>query len=117
MKTVLNTRGRIASLCPSDTNEIQLYVVPALTEIDGVLRVCNKNGVTCTFSVAHCTAGHGNVSAGDSDWLFYRYSLVGNTTIEISIHAGPTETVRVASGTGSYINFHLSGNTKLTTEA
>lgn len=106
-------RSRLAVLCPADTTEAQLYAVQTSTEVDAVLRICNKNTLSSTFSVAHCGTGHGDSAANDPDWIYYDKSIMPNTTIELSIHAGPLETIRVKSGTASMVNFHLSGNTKV----
>lgn len=113
MSTITNTRQKLASLCPSDTTEVQLYVVPASTEIDGLLRVVNLDTVEHTYSVAHCDAGHGDNNANDSDFMPYNCTVSANTMHEISIHAGPTETIRVTSGSSSNVSFHLSGNKKV----
>lgn len=108
-----NIRGRLGAICPANTNEVQLYPVLVSTEIDAVLRICNKNTLSSTFSVAHCAANHGDTAAASADWIYYNKSIMPNTTIEISIHAGPLETIRVKSGTADMVNFHLSGNKKV----
>jgi hypothetical protein len=112
---MVSTRGRMAALCPAATTEAQLYSVPASTQIDGVLRVCNLTSANTTFRVAHCAVGHGDTAAVSTDWLFYDAVLYANTTVELSIHAVALETIRVASGTISGITFHLSGNRIVTT--
>jgi len=113
MLTITNTRQKLASLCPSTTTQVQLYVVPASTEIDGLLRVVNLSTSERTYSVAHCDAGHGDTDANNSDFMPYNCVIAANTMHEISIHAGPTETIRVTSGSGSNVSFHLSGNKKV----
>ena len=109
-----NTRGLIASLRPATTAEAQLYVVPALTEIDAVLRICNQDDSERTFKVAHCPAAHGDVAADGKDWLFYNKRIPATETYEISIHAKATETIRVQASVASLMSFHLSGNKKVT---
>ena len=113
MAIITNTRGKIAALCPADALEAQLYSVPAATELDGLLRIVNKDTVTQNYSVAHCNAGWGNTAASNSDWLVYNQAIAPNTMHEISIHAGPTETVRIKSSSAAKISFHLSGNKKV----
>ena len=113
--TITNTRQKLASLRPADTDEAQLYPVPAATEIDAVLRVCNQDTVPRSCRVAHTTAGHGDVAADGDDWLIYDYSIgAGDPPIEISIHANATETIRVKASVADKLSFHLSGNAKVT---
>lgn len=112
---VLNTRQYIASVRPTTTTEQQLYVVPASTEIDGFLRICNQDSTARTYRVAHCTPGHGDTAITDNSlWIFYDKSIAANTTEEISIHAKATETIRVKVSYANVISFHLSGNVKVT---
>lgn len=111
---MVSTRGRIASLFPTTTAEAQLYSVPANTQIDGLLRVCNQDASNSTFRVAHCAVGHGDTAATDIDWLFYDTVIYASTTVELSIHAKALETIRVTAGTASKITFHLSGNSVVT---
>lgn len=117
-----NRRGLIAAMYRTVNDEIQLLTVPSATEIDGVLRICNKSNITSKFSIAHCTAAYGNIAAADAHWLYFDKSINANSTIEISIHAGPLESIRVRAGSvdreADYagdikITFHLSGNTKV----
>lgn len=112
---ITNTRGKISNLCPANIYEVQLYLVPVVTEIDSLLRISNLDTLPSTYSVWHCSAGHGDVAATDLDVLASTVIIdpVGSPPHEISIHAGPTETIRVKSGTASKITFHLSGNKKV----
>jgi len=112
--TIANTSCKLASSRPADTTEAQLYAVPAATEIDAVLRICNQTSNAVDCRVAHTTAGHGDVAADNDDWLYYDKQVPANETIEISIHANATETVRVRSATGDALSFGLSGNKKET---
>jgi hypothetical protein len=113
--TVLNTRGRIAALLPTTTAEQQLYVVPSVTEVDAVLRICNQDAVSQTYRVAHCQAGHGDVPVSNAgNWIWYDKVLPPSKTDEVSLHMGPTETIRVKASVGSKLSFHLSGNVKVT---
>lgn len=113
--TVLNTRGRIAAAFPATSTETQLYVVPANTEIDGLLRICNQNAATQTFRIGHCQAGHGDTNITNlGNWIFYDTQIGANTTQELSVHMQATETLRIKVATGNTISFHLSGNVKVT---
>lgn len=112
--TITNTRCKLASVRPANTNEAQLYVVPASTEIDAVLRVCNQDTVPRTCRIAHTTAAHGDVAADGDDFLAYDKTISANDWIEISIHAAATETVRIKASVADKLSFHLSGNKKVT---
>jgi hypothetical protein len=109
-----NTRQKIASLRPANTDEAQLYAIPASTEMDGFLRICNQDTSARTFRYAHTTAGHGDNAADGDDWIFYYKTINANDTIEISVHAKATETLRVQASVADKISFHLSGNLKVT---
>ena len=111
---ITNTRGKLASSRPADTNEAQLYAVPASTEIDAVLRVCNQDSSSRTCRVAHTTAGHGAGAADGDDFLFYDRSIGAGETVEVSIHANATETIRIQASVANKLSFHLSGNAKVT---
>lgn len=111
---ITNTRGKLASAFPTDTNEAQLYPVPSSSEIDAVLRVCNQTASARTYRVAHTDQGHGDTAANSDDFLFYDKAIGPNDTHEISFHANATETIRIRSSYASAISFHLSGNLKVT---
>ena len=112
---ITNTFGYLTALRPPNTDEAQLYSVPAGTEINAVLRIVNQSPSGATVrqaNVYHCPAGHGDV-AGDAKHRICYFIEVGRTPIEISIHAGPTETIRVKSLTAEEVSFHLSGQKKV----
>ena len=111
---ITNTFCKVASLRPADTNEAQLYSVPAATEINMVLRVCNQDTSPRTCRVAHTTAGHGTGAADGDDWLWYDKSIPANDSIELSIHANATETIRIKASVADKLSFHLSGMKKVT---
>jgi len=112
--TITNTRCKLASSRPSDTNEAQLYVVPASTEIDAVLRICNQDTSTRTYRLAHTTAAHGDVAADGDDWLAYDRNIQPGDIHEYSIHANATETIRIKASIADKLSFGLSGNKKVT---
>lgn len=114
MAAITNTRCKLASSRPANTTEAQLYAVPASTEIDAVLRICNQDTVQRTYRVAHCTAGHGDSAADGDDWLVYDEKINPSKTHEISIHANATETVRIKASVADKLSFSLSGNKKVT---
>jgi hypothetical protein len=115
--SVTNTRGVIATLFPTTTDEAQLYVVPASTLIDGVLRVSNQNSSASSYRIAHCPAAHGDTAAANTDWIAYDVAIaaVGGAPHEYSIHAKATETIRIKAGAASKLTFHLSGNKEVAT--
>ena len=111
---ITNTRCKMASLRPANTNEAQLYAVPAATEIDAVLRICNQDTSARTYRVAHCLAGHGDVAADVYEFLIYDKNIAASDTHELSIHANATETIRVKASVADKLSFGLSGNKKVT---
>ena len=104
-----NTYQKVASLRPANTDEAELYAVPASTQIVMVLRICNQDSSVRTYRIAHTTAGHGDVAADGDDWLAYDKSINANDTKELSINANATETIRVKASVGDKLSFSLSG--------
>ena len=111
---ITNTYCKLASSRPANTDEAELYAVPAATEINAVLRICNQDTQARTCRVAHTTAGHGAGAADGDDWLYYDLSIPANDTKEISIHANATETIRIKASTADKLSFGLSGQKKVT---
>lgn len=112
--TVAITYEKIHSLRPADTDEAEFYAVPASTNINCVLRVCNQDTEERTCRVAHTTAGHGDVAADGDDWLVYDYPIPANEILELSIHAKATETIRVKASVADKLSFNLSGEKRVT---
>lgn len=112
--TTTNSRGYIAAVCPANTDETVLYAVSAATDCDGILRVINLGSSTYTYRIAHTNdAG----AASSTDWIAYDTSIAPGVTYEYSIHIGTiqaAETIRVKSSSANNINFHFSGNKKVT---
>jgi len=100
------TYGRIASSCPANTDEAALYLVPASTQVIGVLRVCNIDTSARTYRVAHCAA---TGAATDDEWLAYDKTIDALDTHEISINANAAEEVRIKASVANKLAFHLSG--------
>lgn len=107
------TKSKIVALRPSVTTEVQLYAVPAATEIDGVIRICNQDTTARTFKIAHTTAGHGDNAALGPDWIYYDKSIPANETFELSVEAAATETIRVQASVADKISFVLEGVKKV----
>ena len=113
--TKTSVRGKIASLCPGSTSEVQLYSIPSGVEIDGRLRITNLTGNNATFRVAHCVAGKGDNSAAPEEWIAYDVTIeAGKISPEIFIHGNATETIRVKSSVSNGLAFHLSGSKRIT---
>jgi len=112
--TITNTFCKLASSRPANTDEAQLYVVPSSTEINAVLRVCNQDTQTRTCRIAHTTAGHGDVAADGDDFVVYDRSIDASDTIEISLHATATETIRIKASVADKLSFVLEGMKKVT---
>ena len=111
---ITNTFQKLASARPANTDEAELYAVPASTEINAVLRICNQDTSDRTCRVAHTTAGHGDVAADGDDWVFYDRAVAANDTIELSIHAAATETIRIKASAADKLSFVLEGQKKVT---
>lgn len=114
MATITDTYGIIESVRPASTDEVQFYVVPEATEINGVLRVCNQDSAQRTCRVAHCDPAHGDSAAEGKDFLWYDKAIPANDTREISIHANATEPIRIKASVVDKLSFHLSGQKKVT---
>ena len=100
------TYGRIASSRPANTDEAALYLVPASTQIIGVLRICNQDTSQRSYSVAHCAAT--GAASGD-EWLAYNKPIDSYDTHEISITANAAEEIRIDASVADKLAFHLSG--------
>jgi len=108
------TYGKLASLRPANTDEAQLYAVAASTEINTVLRVCNQDTQDRTCSVAHTTAGHGDVAADGDDWVLSAFVIPANDIVELSMSCAATETIRVSASVGDKLSFVLAGEKRVT---
>jgi len=108
------TSAKLASLRPANTTEVELYVVPASTEIDAVFYICNQDTSDRTFRVAFCTAGHGDVAADGDDFVFYDKPILANDTQTLSISGEATTTIRVRASIADKLSFVLMGKKKVT---
>jgi len=97
----------LATLRPADTNEAELYAVPASTQLIGNLIICNQTAVDRTFRVA-LTATSG--AATVHQWIRYDIPLLANLPEDIGpISLGAGRTIRVQAGTADAISFVLTG--------
>lgn len=110
---ITNSFQKIASLRPANTDEQQLYVVPADTEIVASLTICNQDSSARTYRVARCDAGHGDVAANGDDWKVYDKTISPYDTHEISVRAKDGETIRVKASASDKISFVLEGMVKV----
>lgn len=101
------TYKRIAALRPANTNEQQLYAVPADTQIITSLAICNQTAVKRTVRVALTdTVG----AAAVEDWIIYDTILDKNETINLSgIAAETNNTIRVRVDLADSVSFVLHG--------
>lgn len=108
------TKSKLASIRPTNNSEVQLYAVPAASEIDAVIRICNQDTVDRTYRIAHTNAGHGDVAANGADWVYYDKVISANETYELSVEAAATETIRVQASVADKVSFILEGVKKVT---
>jgi len=98
---------KLASSRPANTNEAELYAVPADSQIVATLYVCNQDSSTRQYRVA-LTDSAG--AAGNDDWIIYDQDLLANITHRVgplSLTGG--ETIRIKASTANVISFVLTG--------
>lgn len=98
--------GRIAAVNVTDATETQLYNVPANTQVDGVVYVCNRNSTSTTYSVA-VTDGAGAAAA--EDWIVSGESLPANFHFPIDVSLNTENYIRVKGAASCDITFMLMG--------
>jgi len=99
--------NKLASLRPANTNEAELYQVPASTELIGNLMVCNQSAVSRTYRVALTDS---SAAATTDEWIRYDVPLLANLSHDIGpISLGAGDTIRVRSGTADAVSFVLTG--------
>lgn len=108
---IVTTYGILDCVQPANTGEAVLYLVPASTEINGVLRVCNQDSQMRTYRIAHCAA---TGAATGEEWIAYDKEIWASETHEYSIHANAAEEIRVKASVADKISFHLTGMKKVT---
>ena len=99
--------NKLASLRPANTNEAELYQVPASTELIGNLMVCNQSAVERTYRIAFTDSAG---AATSDEWIRYDVPLLANLSHDIGpISLGAGDTIRVRSGTADAVSFVLTG--------
>ena len=108
------TWGLHASAIPANTDEASLLLAGANEEYNGVLRIVNQDTTTKTYGLAHCAAAVGG--ALDKEWVAFPGTEVpaASPPHEYSIHLGNNEEIRIKSGTGDKVSFHITGEKKVT---
>ena len=99
----------LGQAAPADTNNADLYTVPASTEaIISTIAVANVSAADATYNIYVRAAG---ALAGDDNALVKDATASANTTtaIGIGITLSASDVVTVASGTGSALAFHAFG--------
>jgi len=94
---------------PADTNEADLYTVPALTQATiSSITVCNRTTQATTFRIAVAVAGE--LSAA-KQFIFYDQELDANSTftITIGITLAATDKLRIRSGAANALTFNVFG--------
>ena len=107
MATTYKVLGQAA---PADTNNADLYTVPAATQaVVSTINVANVTASAATFSiyvrVAGAAAGNGNAIAKD-------VTLAANSIYSATqgITLGATDVVTVQSGTADALTFSMFGS-------
>jgi phosphosulfolactate phosphohydrolase-like enzyme len=98
--------GRLAALRPANTSEAELYEVPASTQINATLYICNQNAAEVTVDVAHTDT---DGAAAVEDWILSGYIIEANNTINISLALTAGEWIRVKTNTADKVSFVLEG--------
>ena len=101
-----DTYKRLAALRPANTNEAELYDVPAAEYIVAVLYICNQDTVLRDYSVALTDL---TGAATGEDWIAYETDIQPNITHKVVISAGDGDTVRVQASIADKISFVLMG--------
>lgn len=107
MATTYKVLGQVA---PTDTNNADLYTVPASTQaVVSTISVTNDTATQATFRIYVRVAG---AAASATNTLFFDTPLPGNSaaffTVGITLGAGDVLTVR--SGTANAFTFQAFGS-------
>ena len=100
------SRKRLAALKPSDTNEHELFLNQADTEVEGILRIANTLNSEVTYKVAHTDVSG---AADPEDWFIPTRIIDPFDTHEVSITMGFNESLRVQTETADSLVFQLTG--------
>ena len=99
----------LGQAAPADTNNADLYTVPAATEaIVSSIAIANVTATDATYQIY---IRDGGAAAADSNALVKDATATANstTTIGIGITLSATDVLTVQSGTGSAFTFHAFG--------
>lgn len=99
----------LGQAAPADTNNADLYTVPASTEaIVSTIAVANVTATDATYEIYVRAAG---AAAADGNALVKGATATANTTTTISIGVTleAADIITIKSGTGSALTFHAFG--------
>lgn len=102
-----NAYKRLAALRPANTNEAELYLVPASTEALVTLSICNQDSSSHLCSVAFTDAAG---AASGEDWLLSDKPIDAGDSIQITgIAMAEGQSLRVQSSVADKISFVAYG--------
>lgn len=107
MATTYKVLGQSA---PADTNNANLYTVPASTQaVVSTISVTNDTATAATFRIYIRVAG---AAAGAINNLYYDTSLAANSTLMITsgLTLGTGDIITVQSGTANALTFQAFGS-------
>lgn len=107
MATTYKVLGQSA---PADTNNADLYTVPAATQaVVSTINVANVTDLDTTFSIYVRVAG---ATADDANAIAKSVTLSGNSVYSATqgITLGAADVITVQSGTGSALTFSAFGS-------
>lgn len=98
---------RLGALRPANTNEAELYLVPADTEAVVTITICNQTGGALTYRVAHTDASG---AATSEDWIAYDVAISPNSTHQITGRCmAAANSIRVRASAADSISFQADG--------
>lgn len=107
MATTYKVLGQIE---PTDTNNANLYTVPASTQaVVSTLAIANTSTAAATFRIFVRVAG---AAASDANAIVYDayVSAYDTTLMTIGITLGAGDIITVRSGTATALTFHAFGS-------
>ena len=107
MPTTYKVLGQVA---PADTNNANLYTVPASTQaVVSTISVTNDTTTSATFRIYVRVAG---AAAGAVNTLFLDTPLAGNTTalFTVGLTLGAGDIITVQNGAANAITFQAFGS-------
>lgn len=107
MATTYKVLGQAA---PADTNNADLYTVPANTQaVVSTISVANDTASAATFRIYVRVNG---AAAGAENTLFFDTPLAGNTSafFTVGLTLGDTDVLTVRTGTANALTFQAFGS-------